>query len=214
MKIVLLCSDIHHPVYAYLEQWKSENDAQHDIQLISKTKEIATKGDLLFLISCSELIRKTTRNLFRYTLVLHASDLPEGRGWSPHIWDIVNGKDELTLSLLNANDKVDTGDIWQKRKIELNGTELFDEINDLLFSAELELISWACESIDVAEPIRQPDTSITYHEKRTPTDSEVDMSKSLVSQFNLLRVCDPKRFPAFFYHKDQKYKILIEKDDD
>ncbi len=133
--------------------------------------------------------------------------MPEGRGWSPHIWDVVNGKDELTLSLLNANDKVDTGDIWQKRKIELNGTELFDEINDLLFKAELELIAWACESIDNTEAIKQSDivtSSITYHEKRTPKDSEIDMSKSLVSQFNLLRVCDPKRFPAFFYQQRSK----------
>ena len=214
MKVTLLCSDNSHPVYSYLEQWKAENQDAHDVELITKTNEIDREGDILFLISCSELIKQNIRDLFRYTLVLHASDLPEGRGWSPHIWDIVNGKNELTLTLLNANDKVDTGDIWQKRKIALNGTELFDEINDLVFKAELDLMSWACESIEITKPIRQLDAITNYHQKRTPNDSEVDPTESLASQFNLLRVCDSKRFPAFFYHQGQKYKIYIEKDDD
>lgn len=167
MKITLLCSSAKHPVYPYLEQWKTDNAANYDVSLINETSEISAKGDILFLVSCTELVNESIRNLFRYTLVLHASDLPEGRGWSPHIWDVVNGKNELTLSLLNAENKVDTGDIWQKRKISLNGTELFDEINALLFEAELDLISWACQSIDTAIPSVQPEGTATYHKKRT-----------------------------------------------
>lgn len=214
MKVTLLCSNTEHPVYAYLQQWKADNNSKYSINLITKTSEIDSEGDILFLVSCTELIKPSIRDLFRYTLVLHASDLPEGRGWSPHIWDIVNGKNALTLSLLNAEDKVDTGDIWQKRSIPLTGSELFDEINALLFNAELELISWACDSIDSAVAMQQTEGVSTYHERRTPKDSEIDVSKSLSSQFNLLRVCDPNRFPAFFYHKGQRYKIKIEKDDE
>jgi methionyl-tRNA formyltransferase len=48
------------------------------------------------------------------SLVLHASDLPAGRGWSPHIWAITNGAESVTLSLLEAEDQVDSGRIWKK----------------------------------------------------------------------------------------------------
>ncbi|MFA0467374.1 UDP-glucuronic acid dehydrogenase [Vibrio breoganii] len=215
MKITLLCSDTQHPIYAYLLRWVESQCSAHQIDLITRVKEIEQPGDILFLISCSEIVRKSTRDLFRYTLVLHASDLPEGRGWSPHIWDVVNGKDRLTLSLLDAEDSVDTGNIWQKRNIELDGTELYDEINHKLFQAELELLDWAVSNIDnsQSQPQENNDQS-TYHRKRTPEDSKLDAKASIVGQFNLLRVCDPNRFPAYVVINNQRYNIRLEKEND
>ncbi|PMK74237.1 UDP-glucuronic acid dehydrogenase [Vibrio breoganii] len=215
MKITLLCSDKQHPIYAYLLRWVESQNSTHQIDLITKVKELEQPGDLLFLISCSEIVRKTTRDLFRYTLVLHASDLPEGRGWSPHIWDVVNGKDRLTLSLLDAEDSVDTGNIWQKRNIELDGTELYDEINHKLFEVELELLDWAVNHIDSSQSVPQENNDqTTYHRKRTPEDSELDAKASIAEQFNLLRVCDPNRFPAYVVINNQRYNIRLEKEND
>lgn len=211
MKITLLCSNPLHPVYTYLKNWVNDNATKFEIQLINRVSDINGHGDILFLISCAEIIKAETRDKFRYTLVLHASDLPKGRGWSPHIWDVANGCNELTLSLLNAEDNVDSGDIWQKKKIKLEGIELYDEINDLLFNAELDLISWACENIDRATALPQPkiDDNVEYHRLRTPGDSELDPNCSIASQFNLIRVCDPNRFPAYFYHHGQKYTVTV-----
>jgi methionyl-tRNA formyltransferase len=211
MKISLLCSDSSHPVYSYLSGWMNDNKTKYEIQLINRISEVKDNGDILFLISCSEIITAKHRDKFRYTLVLHASDLPKGRGWSPHIWDIANGSNELTLSLLNAEDSVDTGDIWQKMKIKLTGSEVYDEINDLLFNAELTLVSWACEQIDNAEALPQLKINNTknYCRQRTPNDSELDPDRSISSQLNLLRVCDPNRFPAYFYHNGQKYIVTV-----
>jgi methionyl-tRNA formyltransferase len=214
MKVTLLCSDFNHPVYPYLCAWQQANKDKYSISIVCKVSEISEPGNILFLISCSEIVKAHTRALFSHTLVLHASDLPQGRGWSPHIWDVVSGKDELTLSLLNAEDSVDTGDIWQKKYINLNSTELYDEINTLLFEAEIELISWACQHISTAKPMRQEDGETSYHRKRTPADSEVDIDKSIKEQFNLLRVCDPNRFPAFFELNDRKYKLIVERYDE
>ena len=38
-------------------------------------------------------------------------------------------------------------------------------------------------------------------EKRTPADSEIDPGKSILEQFNLLRIVDSERYPAFFYRQ-------------
>lgn len=211
LKVTLLCTDIQHPVYKALEQWKAINKQRYDIELLTTVEQINRKGTLLFLVSCSEIVKKSHRDYFVHTLVLHASDLPKDRGWSPHVWAVVNGKSKLTLSLLEAEDKVDTGAIWKKVDIALDGSELYDEINKKLFDAELQLISWACENVDSVVPVLQYKSVTNYLRKRTPEDSEVDISQPIESQFNLLRVCDPERFPAYFYKNGCKYKIKIEK---
>lgn len=212
-KITLLCTDAKHPIFPYLKDWSLRYAEKFDITLLNYVEEIKQGGDILFLISCSEIVKEKIRSYFEHTLVLHASDLPAGRGWSPHIWDIVNGNNMITLSLLEAMDYVDTGDVWKKKRIPLQGDELFGEINELLFCAELELITWACENYKTCSPKKQSLDPTSYHRKRVPKDSELDISKPIKEQFNLLRVCDPDRFPAFFILNGQKYRIRIERYD-
>ena len=43
----------------------------------------------------------------------------------------------------------------------------------------------------------------------TSEGSELDINKSIKSQFNMLRVVDNERYPAFFSHKKKKYIIKI-----
>ena len=214
MKVTLLCSDFNHPVYPYLRCWQKKYEDIFSILIVSKVDEIKESGDILFLISCSEIVEKHTREMFMHTLVLHASDLPDGRGWSPHVWDVISGKSSLTLSLINAEDSVDTGHIWRKENIQLRGSELYDEINSLLFKAEIDLITWACKNIATAKPSPQIKRNSNYYRKRTPVDSKVDINKSIKEQFNLLRVCDPYRFPAFFEINGQRFKLIVERFDE
>ena len=117
MDISILTSSMEHPVNAYLDKW-AEKNKNHQISIVHSKKELIS-GDILFLISCSDIISKLERGRFKKTLVVHASDLPHGRGWSPHVWEIINGATDITLSLLEAEDKVDTGDIWKKISVPI-----------------------------------------------------------------------------------------------
>tara|TARA_R110002110_G_scaffold2830_1_gene14158 strand:+ start:89238 stop:89867 length:630 start_codon:yes stop_codon:yes gene_type:complete len=209
-----MCTDKTHPVYAYIEEWASKNSAIHEVSIISTTSEL-TGGDFLFLISASEIVSPSIRELYKYTLVLHASDLPNGKGWSPHIWEIINGKTQITLSLIEALEKVDTGDIWFKKVLNIGKHWLWYEINHCLFSAEIQLIEKAINEHNEVKPIHQPEIkSPSYYRKRTPADSEVNPEASISSQFNLIRVCDPNRYPAYMKLYGHKYKIILEKIDE
>lgn len=212
MNISILISSIDHPVNAYVNKWVEINKS-HQINIIHSKKEI-TSGDILFLISCSDVVSKLERDKFKKTLVIHASDLPNGRGWSPHIWEIINGATDITLSLLEAEDKVDTGDIWKKISVPIPKTTLFDEINELIFDAELALMDFAIENYNTIEPKKQPNIDSAYWPKRLPKDSLIDINKTLADQFDLLRVCDSKRFPAYFYKDGVKFIIVIEKNNE
>jgi methionyl-tRNA formyltransferase len=212
MNISILITSIEHPVNVYIDKWLEKNK-NHQISIVHSKEEL-TFGDILFLISCSDIVSKLERGKFKKTLVIHASDLPHGKGWSPHIWEIINGATDITLSLLEAKDKIDTGDIWKKINVLIPKIALFDEINELIFNSELKLIDFAIENYNTIKPKKQPNIDSTYWPKRSPMDSEIDVNKEISEQFDLIRVCDPNRFPAFFYKDGEKFYIIIKKDNE
>lgn len=209
MNISILCTDANHPVNDWLYEWRKVHENDHSIAIERQSRRLEG-GDILFLVSCLEIIRKPLRDRYRHSLVLHASALPSGRGMSPHIWQILEGKQNITLSLLNAEDNVDTGNIWQQKQLSLEGHELFNEINGLVFDAQLQLMSWAVANIEHSQPWPQFG-DCSYYRKRLPEDSRLDINMNICDQFNLLRVADPNRYPAFFEHFGFRYKMVIEK---
>ena len=211
MKISVLCSDIKHPIYPYLECWKSQCQKEHDVELV-QTKSVLRGGDILFLISCHEIIGLEIRKKYKATLVIHASDLPEGRGWSPHIWQILAGQNDIVVTLLEAEDKVDSGAIWAQEHLYFEGHELLDEINDALFKVEAKLMDYAVDRLYDVQPRQQGDGMGSYYPRRSPEESRIDPNKSIAEQFDLLRVADSVRSPAFFEYFGCKYVIRLEKD--
>ena len=210
MKISIICSDPAHPVNKYLLQWIDRHGHDHKIELIRKKSEL-TEGNILFLVSCGEILTESDRASYEISLVLHASDLPRGRGWSPHIWEVADGATSITLSLIEAQDKVDSGNIWKKIHIAVSPTDLWDEINHLLFMTELELMDFALTSYGNIESQPQSTVGITYFRSRTQEDSRIDVDKTIAAQFDLIRICDPIRFPAFFEYRGQRYALKLEK---
>ena len=207
--VSILCTDKHHPVNAWLERWIQRRSADARVHIARDWRELGG-GDFLFLVSCHQIISKAVRDTFRHALVLHASALPKGRGMSPHVWQILEGADRITLTLLNAEDALDSGAIWHQVELRFDGTELHDEINRVLFDAEIKLMDWALDHCDRTRPIAQIGEP-TYYRRRTPTDSRIDPTRPLTESFDLLRIADPDRYPAHFEYRGQKYVIRIEK---
>jgi methionyl-tRNA formyltransferase len=210
MKIAILCSDPSHPVNSWLENWRAHRVNKHDIK-IHRTAKALEGGDILFLVACAELVPRGTRATFRHTLVLHTSDLPEGRGWSPHIWALLNGADQLTVSLIEAADRVDTGAIWRKRHFAAPRHALYDELDAARFATELALMDDAIAMAEDPRPVPQPEHEGPTLPRRTPADSEIDPDRPINEQFDLIRVSNPERYPAFFRLRGWRYAIHIRK---
>lgn len=210
MKISVLCSDKEHPIYQLLNEWKIQQKTFHQVEFVNKKSELSG-GDLLFLVSCHEMIHKQERLNYEKVLVIHASNLPEGKGWSPHVWQILEGKKDIVVSLIEAEDEIDSGAIWKQQTMSFEGHELNDEINHQLFDIELQLMSFAVENFDKVQPKVQSSSGSTYHPKRSPEDSRIDITKTIEEQFDLLRVVDQERYPAFFDFRGCRYIIKLEK---
>jgi methionyl-tRNA formyltransferase len=213
MKISILCTDPQHPVVPRLYEWMSVTVKHgHEVELCHGRSELSS-GDVLFLVSCSELIPTTVRSNFSAVLVVHASDLPQGRGWSPHIWSILEGSNEITVSLMEAKDPVDSGPVWFKSRFQLMGHELLAEINKKLFDVELELMTRAVAEFSIVVPQAQSGQGVSYLRRRTPEDSRLDPYRTIAEQFDLMRVADITRYPNFFEFRGMKYLLKIEKTD-
>ncbi len=209
LNITILTSK-NHPIYPFLEKWVSKKSSRYNVSLVSTLKKVKT-GDILFLISFTKIVKSDVRKKFKKSLVIHASNLPKGKGWSPHIWQILEGKKKIVVTLFEAVDKVDAGDIWKKSSFKIENHELYDEINEKLFRVELELMDFALKNFTTIKPKPQKKGKFSYYKKRSPEDSEINPKRSIGSQFDLIRVSDPTRFPCFLYFRNRKYKFNIEK---
>ncbi|WP_216096903.1 formyltransferase family protein [Idiomarina sp. MD25a] len=214
LQVSVLCSDPNHPIQPLLQDWKiKQQEDGHQVEIVERAKHLRG-GDILLLISCAEKITADVRSGYQRSLVIHASDLPKGRGWSPHIWGLLEGKDQLTVTLLDAAEGIDEGAIYKQLQLPVTKDALWDEINAALFSMELVLMDWAVAHVLATQPQPQTEQQATYYPKRTPSDSQLDADKSIAAQWDLIRVCDPNRYPAWFSLHGHQYKVIVEKMDD
>jgi len=207
-RVEILCSDRTHPVYARLERWRADRAGEADIAIRDRAAQLG-EGEFLFLIACQELVGPAVRGRFRHTLLIHESDLPKGRGWSPLVWQLLEGIDRVPVTLLEAEDKVDSGRIWHQLSIGFDGTELAPEIYEKLCDATIELMDWALRNRDTVCP-REQVGAASYYRKRTPADSEIQPESTLADSFDLLRIADENRYPAFFRMRGKRYRIRLD----
>ena len=147
-------------------------------------------------------------------MVLHASDLPKGRGWSPHIWELLDGAEQITLTLLEADHEIDAGRIWKKMVLDIPKHFLFEEINQILFEAELSLMDFAIKYFGVIKAQEQDSKSLQLTIPKKAREGSLDPNDTIANQFDIIRLSDPSRYPPFFILHGKKYKITIEKLDE
>jgi methionyl-tRNA formyltransferase len=158
------------------------------------------------------MVPRAVRQRFQHVLVVHESDLPKGRGWSPLTWQILDGAHQIPVTLFEAEDDVDSGPIYAQRWIAFEGHELIDELR----AAQAEATHGLCRAFvddypDSAAQGREQTGEATYYPRRRPADSEIDPERSLGAQFNKLRVADNRRYPVFFECRGKRYILQIER---
>lgn len=167
------------------------------------------EGDYCFMLGWYKLLTKEDLSKNVHNIVIHAADLPQGRGHSPVSWQVIEGKNKIPLVMIEAVESPDAGLILRKSEIELEGHELIDEIRSKVFNEITRLIVAELTNPSKGEAQKG---EVSYYRKRTPEDLKIDTSFPLISQFNLLRIADNKRYPAFFYHNGHKYVLTIKKE--
>ena len=129
----------------------------------------------------------------------------------PAYLNITLGTIEYSREFLE--DEIDAGQIYLQDYLEFDGTELLTEIKHKQGKKTNEIIKLFIETYPNIRGIEQIGEESLYS-RRKPEDSELDIHKTINDQFNLLRVCDNIKYPAFFIKNGVKYYLNIEKAND
>lgn len=208
MFITLLCDNLKSWIIPYLYDLKDKLiELKHDVVIVDDYKKLR-KGDLAFFLGCEKIIPKEYLNLNVHNLIVHESNLPEGKGWSPLTWQVLEGKSQIPVTLFEASEKVDDGDIYLQELMKLDGTELLTEIKHTQGKITQKLI---LDFINIYPNVsgKKQIGEESFYRRRNADDSEISIKKSIEEQFNLLRVVDNERYPAFFVYKGHKYILKI-----
>ena len=171
--------------------------------------------DFVFLLSYSRIVPAEALALNRHNLVVHESALPQGKGWSPLTWQVLEGRDEIPITLFEAAAAVDAGRIYLQRTMHFDGTELVDDLRRVQGEATAALCLEFVERYPaILAEAREQAGAETFYPRRHPEDSRLDLDKTLREQVNLLRVVDNERYPAFFEWKGQRYRLAVTRMDD
>lgn len=174
----------------------------------SKDYKAIKKQDIVFVLGYTRILDETFLADNRLVLVVHESNLPQGKGFSPVMRQVLNGTASIPICLIQATNAVDSGDILLKSSFALNGSELYDEIRAKQAEATKQIIS---EFLTI-----YPDYSLTrqvgnesFFKKMVPKDHELDVDETIRNQFNKLRIGNNNGWPSFFLLDGKTYVIKI-----
>ncbi len=205
-----LVSDASSWLNASLPELKAEFErAGHAVVWIHDPAELRD-GDVAFFLSLSRIVAEEALTRHAHNLVVHESAVPAGRGWSPLTWQVLEGRSEIPVTLLEAETGVDSGDIYAETVIRLRGDELVDELRAAQAQATLahcrDFVSRYPFGLAAARP---QSGEPSHYPRRRPADSRLDPDKTLRDLFNQLRVADPVRYPAYFELAGRRYEVRL-----
>ena len=124
-------------------------------------------------------------------VVFHMTDLPYGRGGTPLQNLILNGHTETNISALRVDAGVDTGDIYIKEPMSLDGSaqEIYERLSDIIFSKMIP-------DIIKGEPApKKQSGEVVEFKRRTKEDLEMPENLPLKKQYDFIRMLDAKGYP-------------------
>jgi len=166
--------------------------------------------DVLFILGYMKILSAEALASNGLNLVVHESALPNGRGFSPMQWQLLDGAKEIQVCLIEAASPVDSGEIIGSTTILLKGHELLPELRIAQANATKELIISFLNKYPNYSKIAQTGKA-TYFPKRSRDDDRLDINKTIKQQFNQLRIADNVRYPAYFEINGVKYFLRIDK---
>lgn len=158
----------------------------------TKDKLATLNPDKIFIPHWSYIIDKSIYKKYN-CIVFHMTDLPFGRGGSPLQNLIVRGVENTKISALKVSEGIDTGDIYLKKNLNLNGTaeEIFMRATNVIFEMIKTIID---ENIQPQKQIGE----VTLFKRRTPSDSNIASLIKIEDVYDHIRMLDAEGYPKAF----------------
>lgn len=157
--------------------------------------------ELIIVVAFGKILPQNVLDYPKYGCInVHGSLLPEYRGAAPMQRAIIDGKAVTGITTMFMDDGVDTGDMLQKRQVEILQNDNFEDIHDKLGVCGAELLLETLELLKSGKLIREKQNSelATYAPKIEKSDCLIDFSRPAKQVHDLIRGLSP--IPLSFTH--------------
>lgn len=161
----------------------------------------------IFFLHWSWIIPEDVYNKYN-CIVFHMTDLPYGRGGSPLQNLIVRGHKSTKISAIKVDNGIDTGDIYMKADLQLNGTatEIFKRAGNVIEQMIENIIN------NDIKPVKQTGEPV-YFKRRKPEQSLIsDEIQDIEKLYDIIRMLDADGYPHAFL-ENKKFRFEFTKAD-
>ena len=168
--------------------------------------------ELIVLAGYGQIVKKDFISSAKLGCInLHAGKLPEYRGSSPINWALINGEKEFTISIIQIDEGVDTGDILAEKSFQISINDTVKELHEKTNEAFPKLLISVIEKIKqgTLNPKKQNESKSSYYPLRFPDDGLIlwDIYTAEEIHNRIRALIDP--YPgAFTFFKGHKLKLL------
>lgn len=137
-------------------------------------------------------------------IVFHMTDLPYGRGGSPLQNLIVEGKTDTIISAIKVEEGIDSGDIYLKSPLSLQGTaeDIFKRASGIIGQMIKDIINLH------PQPQKQKG-EVTQFKRRKPEDGNLNNLSELKKIYDYIRMLDCEGYPtAFIETENFKFEFM------
>jgi methionyl-tRNA formyltransferase len=211
MKLTILSDNPRSWFVPFARELQQVLASHGEVAFLNDAREVIPGNDIAFLLSYEKLVGPEILRRSRNNIVVHASELPKGKGMSPMTWQVLEGCNTIPLTLFEAVEALDAGPVYLRDVVHFKGNELLSEMQMLLGKKIVQMCSafvgqWPAILERGAPQIGES----TFYRRRSAEDSKLDPHKSIAEQFNLLRVVDNEQYPAFIDWMGRRYILRIE----
>ncbi len=166
-------------------------------------------ADLFVVVAFRILPKEVFTVPIKGSFNLHASLLPKYRGAAPIHWAIINGEKETGVTTFKLEEKVDTGNIYLQKKLDILDEDNLGTIHDKLSELGAEAVFETVKMIEAGNFQLQAQNNelATPAPKISKETGKIDWNNSAKDIHNLIRGLAP--YPgSYFEYNDKLIKIF------
>ena len=166
--------------------------------------------DLILMVSWRYMVPASVFQRARLgAYVFHDSLLPKYRGFSPTVWSIRNGENTTGVTLFQAVEDLDAGDIVDQRPVTIGACDSVADVMERVTSSYLDIVSDNFSSLLSGNFEKSPQNhdEATYTCKWTPEDGLIDWNDTSKAIFDLIRATSKPYPGAYTYMRKRKLTV-------
>ena len=167
------------------------------------------KPDLVIVSTFNKILNSKILNITKF-INIHHGKLPKQKGRASINWALINGRNNIYITIHEINKKLDGGKIIKQKKISIlkedNYFKIQNKINFFLKKNLTKIITdYLTHKIKLKKNLQKNES---WNCSRNPQDSMINFFDKKSNVINLIRAVSGKTFGAYCFLKEKKIIIL------